>query len=68
MKGRFLLGFCTGAFIIMVAELAFHHRGPTTEDRLRAYAAYQECIPRPNCMTAADFIDYYNLKWRLESE
>lgn len=34
----------------------------------RDYVAYRACIPKPGCMTAADYIDYYDLKWRLESE
>jgi hypothetical protein len=37
------------------------------EGMLRDYDAYRECIPQPNCMTAEDYIDYYNLKWRIES-
>ncbi len=34
----------------------------------RDYDAYRECIPKPNCMTAHDYIDYYDLKWKLEKE
>ena len=40
----------------------------TRAERERDYEAYTVCIPKPNCMKAADFIDFYNLKWRLESE
>jgi len=36
-------------------------------DQVR-YEAYRDCIPRPNCMTADDYIDYYDLKWKLEQE
>ena len=32
----------------------------------RDLAAYRACIPKPNCMTAEDYINYYELKWRLE--
>ncbi len=39
----------------------------TNEDMLRDYDAYRECIPKPHCMKAADFIDYYDLKWRLQA-
>ena len=34
----------------------------------RDYDAYRICIPKPNCMTADDYIDYYDLKWKLEKE
>ncbi len=37
------------------------------EEMLRDYEAYSACIPKPRCMTAEDFIDYYNLKWRLQA-
>lgn len=31
------------------------------------YEAYRTCIERSDCrMTSQDWIDYYNLQWRLE--
>ena len=56
-----MFGFLLGWTIR--AELAT----PKVSDQNR-YEAYRLCIPKPNCMTADDYIDYYNLKWKLETQ
>ncbi len=44
----------------------YEERNP--ERYAQDYDAYRECIPKPGCMTATDYIDYYDLKWKLEKE
>lgn len=34
-----------------------------------AYAGYRACIKTSRCkMTVEDYVDYYEIKWRLEQE
>ena len=43
------------------------HLDPPTNDQMqRRYDGYRLCIPHPGCMTAEDYIDYYDLKWKLQ--
>ena len=39
-----------------------------SDEMQRDYDAYRECIPKPNCMTSTAYLDYYDLKWKLEKE
>lgn len=67
----FILGVMVGALIIVVidqyGENCFRMKDDTDEMQ-RRYEAYRVCIPNPRCMTAEDYIDYYDLKWRLEND
>jgi len=58
----FSAGFLTG---VVAGEYATKQ---TPEEMQRDYDAYRECIPKPGCMKAADYLDYYDLKWALEDE
>jgi len=63
MKTYRVTWFIAGVILGVIACLG---RGPTIDKMQRDYAAYRTCIPKPGCMTATDYIDYYNLKWELE--
>lgn len=54
--------FCAGALFGATAG-----RPPKPPLEVR-YEAYRECIPVPGCMSIEDYIDYYELKWELESK
>ena len=62
-----LVGFTVGwwsaiAWVIFFAE-------PSAAEAARNFAAYRACIQRSDCMmTPQDWIDYYDLKWRLEEK
>lgn len=48
-------------------EMYFPWGEPTAEEAARTFAAYRACIQRSTChMTPQDWIEYYDLKWRLE--
>ncbi len=66
-----LFGIALGSFGMAIIVSVF---GPgklweqqTPEEMLRDYQAYRECIPKPFCMKSANYLDYYDLKWRLEA-
>lgn len=63
-----LLGVLAGlglAFIWGSAKNWIDEPDPREDER--TYEAYRVCIQRSDCkMTADDWIDYYNLEWRLE--
>ena len=62
-----ITGVTIAVFIILFLWLAAYMGWPQTREEMqRDYDAYRECIPKPNCMTATDYIDYYDLKWKLE--
>ena len=63
----FTLGVTGMAAIVSVFGPGKLWEQQTAEEMLRDYAAYSACIPKPHCMTAEDYIDYYNLKWRLQA-
>jgi len=65
----FFFGFVVGA-VITAATIEFGRLAPepTSEELQRDYEAYRACIPKPGCMTADDYLDYYELKWRLEGK
>jgi hypothetical protein len=62
----FLLGWLTSVPCYLFWQAL---QEPTAEEAVIEYRAYKSCIARSNCkMTPRDWIDYYDLKWRLESE
>jgi len=65
----FFFGFVFGA-VITAATIEFGRLSsePTRNEMWRDYQAYRKCIPRPGCMKADDYLDYYDLKWRFEGE
>lgn len=63
----FAIGFVLGWFSSVPVFLYFQE--PAADEALREYAAYRACIQRSACiMTPQDWIDYYDLKWRLEEK
>lgn len=64
----FIGGFITGFVFAMFAWL-FSNPEQSAAEAARDYAAYRACIERSSCvMTPQDWIDYYELKWRLEEK
>ena len=63
--GIWLIGVGFGMALIGIYELS---TTPTSDEMQRDYDAYRECIPKPGCMKALDYIDYYELKWKLEDD
>jgi hypothetical protein len=63
----FAIGFLLGWLSSVPVFLYFQE--PTAEEAGRTYMAYRACIERSSCqMTPQDWIDYYDLKWRLEEK
>ena len=59
----FLIGWLTSPAVFL------YFQEPTAAEAARDYAAYRACIERSSCqMTPQDWIDYYDLKWRLEEK
>jgi hypothetical protein len=66
---NYWIGLVTGALFVTAAWIWMAGMDRRSHDEMvRDYVAYRACIPKPFCMKADDYIDYYNLKWRLESE
>jgi hypothetical protein len=65
---RFAVGFLIGWLTSVPCYLFWQAtQEPTAAEAGRAYTAYRACIQRSSCqMTPQDWIDYYELKWRLE--
>lgn len=70
MKAMFWSGFIVGLFVglFWLSVYTFITRPPPAEELQRRYDAYRNCIPEPWCMTAQDYIDYYDLRWQLEKD
>ena len=70
---RYITGMTHGlmiATVLILAGAAYKSAAePSAEEEARDYHAYRSCIHRSSCtMTAQDWIDYYELKWRIEGE
>jgi len=63
----YLLGMFAGFGLALIIQFLAEPHERSVEEMRRDYAAYSECIPKPHCMKAQDFIDYYNLKWKLQA-
>jgi len=64
---KYITGFILGQ---LVASL-FWYEPWVSRDRknmLLRYEAYRMCIPNPNCMTADDYIEYYDLHWKMNQQ
>jgi len=59
-----LIGFTLGWILSVPTYIYF--ATDDTDELQRRYDAYRLCIPKPGCMTADDYIDYYDLKWKLQ--
>lgn len=60
MLSGITLGFIAWVFVPILTE-------PSMTDALNGYYAYRECIPDHECkMTVEHWLDYYEIKWRLE--
>jgi hypothetical protein len=66
---RYWIGFVTGACLVAASWIFTLEKEPSAEEAGRQYIAYRACIQRSTCkMTPQDWIDYYDLKWRLEEK
>ena len=62
-------GVFTGIIMMVVIMLMIDAGGPTKTDLEREIEAYQLCIKINKCrMDPGDFIDYYDLKYKLLQE
>lgn len=60
-------GLMIATVVFLLGLIAKEHLPLDTTEDQRAYEAYRVCIQRSDCrMTSQDWIDYYNLEWRLE--
>ena len=68
---KYFIGMCIGWLMCAITLALFWAEPWANRDRQEMelrYDAYRLCIPKPGCMTAEDYIDYYDLKWRLEND
>jgi len=65
---KFLFGLGIGALfgVLLTLFLMVFSVNREVSDQIR-YDGYRLCIPHPGCMTADDYIEYYDLKYRLEN-
>lgn len=70
-SAKFIFGYLVGAVVGLAMAWPLF-KWATTDSAAeagRAYMAYRACIERSSCqMTPQDWIDYYDLKWRLEEK
>lgn len=62
----YFCGLISGVAMVNLFDL---FTDQSAEEAARTYTAYRACIQRSTCqMTPQDWIDYYELKWRLEEK
>lgn len=62
----FGLGVIAGILLMVVIMTILDSGGPTREEMQRRFDAYHQCMQIPNCrMDTGDFIEYYDLKYKL---
>jgi len=65
---KYFIGMLIGWFLCIGIIALLWYEPWESRDRQemqKRYDAYRACIPNPRCMTADDYIDYYDLKWKL---